>query len=188
MRNRQVEERREGALRRAPFVLGATFLVMILSLIAMVRGWWLDQQLPVSSPPYEKPPSHYKPSANVDLPLPIEVVIDIKEDQVGQKQAGDIAGRVFLFIHHPMKSKEERLEKLSEFVTDPVFREIQVKSDLPLEPVTWKKIKVVSVRPLASDHWSFLVAGVTRWDEVDSTVQIQVRKVAGVWKVVSIDE
>lgn len=188
MGNRQVEDRQEGALRRAPFVLGAILLVTVLSLLAMIRGWWLDQHISAPVPSTEQSSTSAKTSMKEDPPFAIDVVLDLNEDQVAQKQAGNVAGLVFSLIHQPFKSNEERFRKLSELITEPVYSVLQAKSDLPLEPVSWKRIKVVSVRPLASDHWSFLVGGVIREDEVESAVQIQVRKVAGVWKVVSIDE
>ncbi|MDQ0417212.1 hypothetical protein J2Z48_001384 [Croceifilum oryzae] len=179
-------KRQKGASNRAPFVLILTALIVLISLVAMVRGWWLNQQTPSSAPLKEQ--SKEASKLLIDSPFELDVVIDLSQDHNVQKEAGKVAGQVFSILHQPMKSNEERLQKLSQWVTTPVYQSMHGNLDLPLEPVSWKKIKVVSIRPLDTDHWSFLVAGVLRGEKVEGIVQIQVRKVEGIWKVVSIDE
>ncbi|TCP69369.1 hypothetical protein [Baia soyae] len=179
-------ERQKGASKRAPFVLVLTALILLISVAAMVRGWWLNQQ--TSAPAPSKEQSKAASKLLIDSPFELGVVIDLSQDHNVQKEAGKVAGQVFSILHQPMKSNEERLKKLSEWVTTPVYQSMHGNLDLPLEPVSWKKIKVVSIRPLGPDHWSFLVAGVLRDEKVEGIVQIQVRKVEGIWKVVSIDE
>ncbi|SFX12722.1 hypothetical protein SAMN04487866_101630 [Thermoactinomyces sp. DSM 45891] len=179
-------ERQKGASKRAPFVLVVTSLIVLVSLAAMVRGWWLDQQIPALAPSKEQ--SKVASKLLIDSPFELDVVIDLTQDHNEQKEAGKVAGQVFSILHQPMKSNEERLKRLSEWVTTPVYQSMHGNLDLPLEPVSWKKIKVVSVRSLDTDHWSFLVAGVLRGEKVEGIVRVQVRKVEGIWKVVSIDE
>ncbi|SDY77151.1 hypothetical protein [Thermoactinomyces sp. DSM 45892] len=179
-------ERLKGASKRAPFVLVLTSLIVLISLGAMVRGWWLNQQLPAPTPSKEQPKEASQ--LLIDSPFELDIVIDLTQDHNVQKEAGKVAGQVFSILHQQMKSNEERLKKLSEWVTTPVYQSMNGNLDLPLEPVSWKRIKVVSVRPLDTDHWSFLVAGVLRGEKVEDIVQVQVRKVEGIWKAVSIDE
>lgn len=177
----------KGAFHKAPFALIFVSVVLLVSLIAFLKGW-SDHRSSIDhlATVVESPPSD-QPSIVFTSPIRIELTVDITLPIEEQKQAANVAGKLYSLLHTSTLSKEDNQQLIYSLCEKRLAQQMVREFTPSLEPVEWEQIRVLTMRSLGGNGYLFFVSGI-RKGMVDSGVTIQVRKVADEWKVDSINE